>query len=153
MNIPDILAERLTALGINRLLVIADYVGVKPRTARRAAKGLPVSASAALSLCAAIGLDPMTGEDIVPRKIGRHDTATMASAIAIAMDLRDHTGRDAAAAMDLSPPAVTRLRRGDPVSIATLIKAYRYLNRHPFDDCMFPVKHPVKSQTETGRAA
>lgn len=131
----DFLAERLSDITDDGLEALAVTAGIDIGVARRARSGEPISASAALALIAARGYDPVTRKMITPRRLRPLDCTFLALGVKGAMFKNKHTARQAAAAMDVSATAVTRLRNGHKTSIVTVLKACAYIGVHPFDQC------------------
>lgn len=142
------LKPRIKALGtVEQASLTAK--GIERRVIRRAAVGLQINASDYLRLCAFVGLDPMTGKDCDKRVIGPLHKPTLSLALRMKREDLKITLRQAAAKARMSYSALGRIERAEDVSIEAILKACRWLNRHPFDF----VSPYVTRETEAERAA
>lgn len=112
---------------------VARRAGVPSKLASMARAGKPINAGAHLALCAAIGIDPVNGgsrpvKDLSPNV----EWWLLSSALYISRCLKRLDQRAAAAVIGISPATVCRVERGQPVSIAVLIKVCSFIGVHPF---------------------
>jgi DNA-binding Xre family transcriptional regulator len=99
----------------------ADQWQIDGRLARRAAKGIPINASTFARLCAAVGLDAITGRPSKPEAVTEIDWRLVSAMALMAQIERSLTVRTAAEAWKLSTAAVVRLREGDPVNVENFL--------------------------------
>lgn len=112
---------------------IAERSGVPVGIINKAAGRRPISANHLLRLCAAIGLDPMTGQSIERRQAADIDRNALAIAIKLTMKLRGHSQRKAAESVNTTNTTWHRLINEAPVTIDSVLAGTRYVGRHPFD--------------------
>lgn len=134
-HIATFLSERLAEIEDEALVAAAVIADVDASTARRARAGEPVKAMDCLRLLAALGRDPVTRKVVPPRRLGRFDHECLRLFLIMQMNLRSHSVRAAADAMDAAPTAVQNMRQGRCVSLGNILKACAYLDIHPFECC------------------
>lgn len=136
------------------VVALARTNGVDGRLGRRAAAGQPVNAGAHLKLCAACGIDPVTGDDfylvnggpvpIVPSTIPHLDWNRVAIKVLLAIINNDTLPDDPKGrrsrrkslrklerAWKVPSATVNRAKHGQPVSIDNLLKIAKGLGVHP----------------------
>lgn len=133
--ITTFLAERLSELNPEALAAVAIVADVKLKFARRAAAGEPVAAWVALSLMAACGYDPITLEQIPPRKLGMFNRQTLALFLNGRMRVKRYTVRNVACEAKVNPRVVQAVLECNRVNINNVVKLCAYLNIHPFEQC------------------
>jgi hypothetical protein len=133
--IADFIADKLSALSDEALIVVAGMARVETETARRAMSGASIPASAALALIAAVGFDVVTRQPCAARQLGPLDHAIIAMGLKAHMRLRKQTVRTVAAQMKVSTRVVDAVAKGNPVSIGNVLKACAYIGIHPFNQC------------------
>lgn len=106
---------------------IPDYL------VHRALHGLPINTCAHLRLCAAIGIDPVTGDAIEARIIGELHWPSLGAALRMKRMADKITLRAAAKQAKASYSALGRIERAQVVSIENVLAACRFLDRHPFE--------------------
>jgi DNA-binding XRE family transcriptional regulator len=111
---------------------IAHQAGVTPRQASMARAGKPINAGAYLALCAAVGVDPVSGSARPEKPLSPNVVWWLLSAaLYITRNLRRLDQRAAADAIGISPATVCRIERGQPVSVGVLIKVCAFIGVHP----------------------
>jgi DNA-binding XRE family transcriptional regulator len=112
---------------------IAQQAGVTPRQASMARAGKPVNAGAYLALCAAVGIDPISGAARPEKALSPNVVWWLLSAaLHITRNLRKLDQRAAADAIGISPATVCRVEQGRPVSIGVMLKVCAFIGVHPF---------------------
>jgi hypothetical protein len=148
-----ILANALEAIGSNQLalVAVANKAGLLIARVRKAAKGYPIGASDHLRICAAIKIDPDTGNDIecVPPP-GDFEFKALGAGVAMRRIQLGHDKsiRNTALAIGVVHSTFLKIERGEVTSIASVLKACRYVGLSPYAY----VKHPEWSSdrfTET----
>lgn len=131
-----------------KVVALAKVAGVDGIYARRAAKGIAINVVAYLKLCAALGLDPVSGD---PSLIEPYDGELQWNYVGLALKgqrfLREHTIAEAKKVIGgISDATISRVENGQECSIEHFLSICIYLNRHPYSLLapMFPVKHGVK---------
>jgi DNA-binding XRE family transcriptional regulator len=149
------LAERLAAMTAAERVALAKRAGVRPQIAHRGAEiagrdNVKVfEAAAFVQLCAACGLDPMTGEDIDVSANGAFVPEHFALAVRLARMAGKLTQREAAKAWGVEKTVPYRAEKAAPISVGPLLTLCRAMNRHPFEfmRCtMFHGKHDVRQE-------
>lgn len=143
------LAQRLAAMTAGERMDLAKRAGVDPELAHRAAGTAdrcnvkPFDGPAFIQLCAALGLDPLTGEQTNVSPEGPFVPEHFGCALRIARYSAKMTQRKAVKAWGVEKTAIHRAEHGIPISVAPLLGLFRAIDRHPFEfmRCtMFTVK-------------
>lgn len=95
------------------------------RLARRAAKAIEVNASTYLRLCAAIGIDPVSGKKAPSQALTEIDWRLVSAMALMAQITNNLSIRKAAERWHLPTPALVRIRDGEPVGIDNFLKFCR----------------------------
>jgi DNA-binding XRE family transcriptional regulator len=125
------LAERLAAMTAAERVDVAKRAGVNPRLAHRAADiagrdNVKVfEAAAFVQLCAACGLDPMTGEDVDVSAEGPFVPDHFALAVRHARMVGNLTQREAAKAWGVEKTVPYRAEKAAPISVGPLLTLCR----------------------------
>lgn len=106
---------------------------IEPRLIRRAALGQQVNASTHLQLSGLLGLDPVSGALIPPRKLGEIHYPSLSAALRMKRIAENLNLRRAAKRAKASYSSLGRIERGEPVSIDAILTACAWLGRHPFE--------------------
>jgi transcriptional regulator with XRE-family HTH domain len=131
---------------------VAQRAGVAIGTLNRAAGGRPISADHYLRIAAAVGIDPVTGQEVSPHVgFGEFDRLQLAMAIRMNMTMRKHSLRAAAKLAGVSTTVLLRLKNGEITAIESVLAGCRYLGLHPFG-YLKPVPANVLRETSAGTA-
>lgn len=139
-----------------RVVAFALRCGVDGRLGRRAAAGMDVNASAHLKLCAGLGIDPLTGEEVIMGALPIPDLDWHRVGVKVLLELigtpdKPHhlPMRQAAEEWGLSLVTLARMKAAHPVNIDNLLTLCRALRCHPHDFLRrTPEKFAVKHQVE-----
>lgn len=118
-----------------KVVALAREYGVDGHLGRRAASGKDVNADAYLKLCAAAGIDPMTGAKAERRRI--EDLAWGLLGIKVLACLiggwgeTDLTMRAAAKKWRVSLVTVSRAKAGQPIGVDNFLALCRAMHVHP----------------------
>ncbi len=127
-----IVAARLPSLNDRRAFVTQRGVGF--HTIVRAAARRPLAAQAYLTLCAGLGLDPLTleraGADMPPFR-GEVLWPMAGAALQVARHLHGHDQRAVSRAARLSLATVNRAENGQALSAGSLLRLAAYVGVHP----------------------
>lgn len=127
--------ERLRAALAERsrdeLLALAASLGIERRSALRALAGRRVNAAAHVALCLALGIDPETGEACAPRTVGPVLWWFVGSALAVVLNVRGLSLRQAALEAGVAPCTLHRVLHGEAVSAENLVAVCAWLRRPP----------------------
>lgn len=127
-----IVAARLPSLEDRRAFVHDRGVGF--HTIVRAATKRPLAAQAFLTLCAGLGLDPLTLEpaagDMPPFR-GEVIWPMAGAALQVARHLHGHDQRAVSRAARLSLATVNRAENGQALSAGSLLRLAAYVGLHP----------------------
>ncbi|MDP2410379.1 MAG: hypothetical protein Q8M26_08840 [Pseudolabrys sp.] len=119
------LGEALRAITDNgdagQVVALAREYGIDGRLARRAAKNIEVNASAYVQLCAAVGIDPVTGKPAPREQVPEIDWRLVSAMALMVLINTSLSIRKAASRWKLSPAALVRLREGEPVSVENFL--------------------------------
>lgn len=129
------LAECLVALDSDALIALCELASVELKVARRAIKEQPISASDALALLAALGIEPMARNPIASKRVGPLNLDTLALFLVGRMARLGHGTRNAASVMGISERVVYAIRDGKAVSLVNVLRACAYVDIHPFELC------------------
>lgn len=122
--------------------------GHDARLVRRAALGQPVNASTHLQICAAVGTDPVTAAVIEKRRLGELHYPSLSAALRMKRFTEKLDLRKAAIPAGVSHVCLSRVERGEPVSIESILAICRWLSRHPFDFVSPPVARETSTETK-----
>lgn len=120
---------------------VADFArrwGIEGRPARRAAEGKEVDISTHLKLCAALGLDPLTGNGIEPCQIDNVDWNRVGIQLQLAFIgtpdkpvAPSFTMRVASKKWGIPLAPLARMKAGSPASAENFFKVCDALTLHP----------------------
>jgi DNA-binding XRE family transcriptional regulator len=111
---------------------ITRQANVSLRIAANAICGRPVATISYLRICRAINFDP---EPMLKTESARgpdFDFAFFAMGLYVRRRLNNHTERQAAKAIGVSPSTVCRAERREPMQIKVVLEICRYIGVHPF---------------------
>ena len=112
------------------VVALARTYGIDGRLARRAAREIPVNANAYLKLCAACGIDPMTGATGVQRTIADLDRNRLAIQVLLAI-IGGNSLRKLAKTWKVEYTAINRAKHQLPVNVDNFLKICAGLRMHP----------------------
>lgn len=143
------LAAVFDQLGLSASSALAAQAGVTLRQAANAITGRPVAAGAFLRLCVVVQHDPAPDiEYPAPSEPREFDCILFAMALRIIRGLNGDTERAAGKKMQMSATTVCRLEQGYQTSIGVVLRACRYLGRHPYSYLRAPpIKQNVPRET------
>lgn len=119
--------------------------GIEPRLIRRAVVGQQVNASTHLRLCAAIGIDPVTGNVAATKHVGDLHRTSLGSALRMRRIVDKLRREPAAKQIGVSYATLRRLEYGEPVFIEAVLAACRWLDRHPYEFCSPYISRETRS--------
>jgi DNA-binding XRE family transcriptional regulator len=135
---------------------IARRAGVGPTAVARAAAGMPVRAEAYLKLCAAIGINSLTGEPAPVRSLGDLHWGLLGLGIEMRRRLgKIGTQRDMVKKIGgrVSLRTISFIENGKHVSIGSVLAICEFIGVAPEQYCGEPKKLHVKRITETSEGA
>jgi DNA-binding XRE family transcriptional regulator len=114
-------------------IAVADRAGAGMRgSVHRARAGKPVNAGAYLTLCGALGVDPLDGSPRPMRAVPAQVAWPMVGAgLKIARHLRRQDQRSAAKHIGISAATLCRVEAGDAASVETLLAVCKFIGTHP----------------------
>ena len=133
------LSKALNAMTPAERVEVAKRAHVRPQLAHRLAETVgrdnvkPFEAGAFVQLCAAMRLDPMTGEPIRVHADGPFVPEHFAVAVKLARMAGKLTQREAAKAWGVEKTVPYRAEKAVPISVEPLLALCRAMNRHPFE--------------------
>lgn len=131
-----------------KVVELARAWGVDGRLARRAARGIPVNVSVYLQLCAAAGIDPVTGEPvIVDGPLPALDPNRLAIKVLLAL-IAGQSLRKLAKAWRVEYTAINRAKHGLPVNVENFLKICAGLGVHPHSVLTFHAKQSLQQSDE-----
>ena len=141
------LATVLAHIGVTRGRDDARKAGVSVMQLANAIMARPITAVAYLRLCVAYGFDPLP--EIPHAPVGTptdFDHCLLAIGFRLIRATNGHTVRDVGKLIGVSPVTVFRVEQGHAMSIGVVLRACRYLKRHPFSFLRVPA---VSRETPT----
>ena len=129
-----VLANALRKCTRDQVIALAKERGIAPAIAGRAYAGRPVNAADHLLLCNIMLADPY-GTDLHrwPALECRFDHTVMGMGLRMRRILNGHSNAEAARATGVSTATISRIERGEPVSIASVLTVCKYIKVHPLD--------------------
>lgn len=127
------LAEALKGMTGPVLVELARAAGVPEIAARRAARSRCVCSDSYLKLCAAKGLDPVTGAARTPQALGDFHRNSLGCAFKMVRIQRKQNQRAFGKAAKLPATIVCRIERGEVVTVENMLAACAFMKRHPHD--------------------
>ena len=125
------LAQALDAIGDYARL--AHKAGVTPRDFLNAQSGRPCATVPFLRICVAVRHDPMPEiPHNMPEKPSDFDFGFFSMALRLKRGLNGHDEAQAGAAAGLSPVTISRIERGDALTIGIIVRACKYMNINCF---------------------
>lgn len=155
-------AQRLACVLVSRRFreraIIAKRADVGPSAIARAAAGRPVRAEVYLKICAALGINSMTGEPVPVRPLGDLNWKLLGLGIELRRRL---SGIGSQRAMvkkiggRVSLSTINRIENGKHVSVGNLLTICEFIGVAPEQYCALPKKFHEKrtSETKVGAAA
>lgn len=147
------LKTALARLTPRELQDVAKLAGVNTRCVQRAELGIPVNASSYVRLCAAVGIDTITGEAVLARGVGDIDWRLLGLGFHLTRRMRKDVSIRAAAqkiGKAVSPSMLSRVENGKPVSITGVIAICTFIGTKPEQYTAAPAEmFHVGPKTET----
>lgn len=146
------LACAIIARPLRERAAIARRAGVGPSAVARAAAGMQVRADVYLKLCAALGINSLTGAPVPVRQLGDLDWKLLGLGIELRRRLtKVGTQRDMVKKIGkrVSLSTITRIETGKHVSIGNVLTICEFIGVAPEQYCGEPKKLHVKRITET----
>lgn len=125
------LVAALSEASAGEVVRFCEASGVDPRLGQRAAFGRMVNASAFLSLCHGLGIDPSTGDDIAPARVGELLWWFLGASVNVTRRLGGLSVRAAAVKSGVSSATISRIECGQPVSAASVVALCRFIGLPP----------------------
>ena len=114
---------------------VALKAGVAPRAMLNASMARPVNTVAYVRIAAAIGFDPSPELEHVRIPPSDFSFALFAMGFFVRRGANRHSDRAAAKLIDVSPSTISRIERGDVMSIGVVLRGCRYIGLHAFGYC------------------
>lgn len=118
-------------IGLAAQRSLSERSGVDLNTLDRACKGRRIAADPYLALCAAIGIDPVTGAPCAPHAVGKVLWCFLGYGLMGHRLLRKVDQRAAAAQAGLTHPLICGVEKGRSVSTESLLKICAWMGVHP----------------------
>ena len=142
----------LRALPARQRTAAGKFAGVNDRAVQRAAAEVEIRADHYLKLCAAIGINSMTGAPAPVRKLGDLDWKLMGLGIEMTRRIcLIASQREMVARIGnrVSLSMVSRIENGQPVSISGVIAICKFIGTTPEQYCASAEMFHVQPKTET----
>ena len=149
MSFADHLQKALVLVEVDDRNGLIARAGATADDLRHACRKWSIPISAHLRLCAAAGINPLTGEKAdASARIGDFHRPSFALALRMKRLAMKWSLRQAETAMGISYSSLRRIEKGEATSAENVLTACKYMSRNPFDFVSRETSPAQKSKSE-----